>query len=218
MWNTYGPTEATVVACAAQLTGDGPGADRAAAGRLGARRRRRRGRAGRDGRERRAGDRRGRARPLPRHRARTPRSSRRCRRWAGSAPTAAATSCAPTRPGCCSSGAPTSRSSSAGGASSWARSTPRCSALPGVRGAAAAVRRTRGGQPGAGGLRGGRQRRAGHRRRGARPARAAARRAGAAARGGRRRCRRARRARSTGTRCPGRCPRRAASTPSRRAC
>ncbi len=24
MWNTYGPTEATVVACAAQLTGEGP--------------------------------------------------------------------------------------------------------------------------------------------------------------------------------------------------
>ena len=72
------------------------GADRAAAGRLGARGRRRRGRAGRDGRERRAGDRRRRARPLPRRRARTPRSSRRCRRWAGSAPTAAATSCAPT--------------------------------------------------------------------------------------------------------------------------
>ena len=42
VWNTYGPTEATVVACAARLTGDGPGADRAAAGRLGARRGRRR--------------------------------------------------------------------------------------------------------------------------------------------------------------------------------
>ena len=47
VWNTYGPTEATVVACAARLTGDGPGADRAAAGRLGARGRRRRRRAGR---------------------------------------------------------------------------------------------------------------------------------------------------------------------------
>ena len=35
VWNTYGPTEATVVACAAQLTGEGPGADRAAARRLG---------------------------------------------------------------------------------------------------------------------------------------------------------------------------------------
>ena len=41
VWNTYGPTEATVVACAAQLTGDGAGPDRAAARRLGARRRRR---------------------------------------------------------------------------------------------------------------------------------------------------------------------------------
>jgi len=49
---------------------------------------------------------------------------------AGSAPTAAAMWSAPTRPGCCSSGAPTSRSSSAGGASSWARSTPRCSRCP----------------------------------------------------------------------------------------
>ena len=75
----------------------GAGADRAAARRLGARRRRRRGRAGRDGRDRRAGDRRRRARPLPRRRARTPRSSRRCRRWAGRAPTAAATSSAPSR-------------------------------------------------------------------------------------------------------------------------
>ena len=65
-----------------------------------------------------------------------------CPRWAGRAPTAAATSSAPRRPGCCSWGAPTSRSSSAGGASSWVRSTPRCS-LSGVRGAAAAVRRTR---------------------------------------------------------------------------
>ena len=46
----------------------GAGADRAAARRVGARRRRRRGRAGRDGRDRRAGDRRGRARPLPRRR------------------------------------------------------------------------------------------------------------------------------------------------------
>ena len=40
VWNTYGPTEATVVACAARLTGGGPVRHRAAAGRLGSRRRR----------------------------------------------------------------------------------------------------------------------------------------------------------------------------------
>ena len=42
VWNTYGPTEATVVACGAQLTGDAAGADRPPARRLGPRRRRRR--------------------------------------------------------------------------------------------------------------------------------------------------------------------------------
>ena len=52
VWNTYGPTEATVVACAAPLTGDRPGAHRAAAGRLGAGRRRRRRQPGRHGRHR----------------------------------------------------------------------------------------------------------------------------------------------------------------------
>ena len=35
VWNTYGPTEATVVACAARLDGAGPGQHRAAAARLG---------------------------------------------------------------------------------------------------------------------------------------------------------------------------------------
>ena len=41
VWNTYGPTEATVVACGARLTGEPTGAHRAAARRLGPRRRRR---------------------------------------------------------------------------------------------------------------------------------------------------------------------------------
>ena len=40
VWNTYGPTEATVVACAARLDRRRAGAHRAAAGRLGPRRRR----------------------------------------------------------------------------------------------------------------------------------------------------------------------------------
>ena len=66
VWNTYGPTEATVVACAARLDGDGPGAHRPAADGLGPGRRRRRRPAGRRGRGRRAGDRRRRAGPLPR--------------------------------------------------------------------------------------------------------------------------------------------------------
>ncbi len=44
VWNTYGPTEATVVACAALLDGIGARAHRPAARRLGARRGRRRGR------------------------------------------------------------------------------------------------------------------------------------------------------------------------------
>ena len=64
VWNTYGPTEATVVACAAQLTGDGPvriglplaGWELAVVDRR---------RAGPHGRQRRARDRRGRTRPLP---------------------------------------------------------------------------------------------------------------------------------------------------------
>ena len=68
LWNTYGPTEATVVACGAQLTADGSGAHRPAPGRLGPRRRRRARHARAARRGRRADHRRRRAGPLPRSR------------------------------------------------------------------------------------------------------------------------------------------------------
>ena len=127
VWNTYGPTEATVVACAARLTGEGPVRIGLPAGRLGSRRRRRR-RASRsrDGRDGRADHRRGRPGALPRPRPRTPRSTRRCRRSGGTAPTAAATSSGTTTRAWSSSAGPTTRSSWAGAASSSARSTARC--------------------------------------------------------------------------------------------
>ena len=131
VWNTYGPTEATVVACGARLTDGGSGADRPAARRLGPRRRRRR-RASRS-RPGRAGELIiggvGLARYLdpakdaekyaadadPRLGPRLPQ-----RRPRG----------ATTRTGCCSAAAPTTRSSSAAAGSSSARSTARCSGCP----------------------------------------------------------------------------------------
>ena len=131
VWNTYGPTEATVVACAAQLTGEGPvriglplaGWELAVVD---------------------AGRRSGRpwARPaswssaasgLARYLdAEQGRREVRAAARAGlvRARTAAATWSGPSRRACCSSAAPTSRSSSAGAGSSWARSTPRCRRCP----------------------------------------------------------------------------------------
>ena len=64
VWNTYGPTEATVVACAASLTAAAR-SHRAAAAGLGSGRRRRRRPSGRLWRRGRTGDRRRRAGPLP---------------------------------------------------------------------------------------------------------------------------------------------------------
>ena len=93
------------------------------AGRLGPRRRRRAGAAGRGGRGRRADHRRRRPGPLPRPGEGRREVRRRCPPWAGTAPTAAATSCGSRRRGWSSSAAPTTRSSSAAGGSSSARST-----------------------------------------------------------------------------------------------
>ena len=185
----------------------GPGAHRAAAGRLGARGGRRRRRAGRDGRDRRAGDRRRRARPLPRHRARTPRSSPRCRRWAGSGRTAAATSCAPTRP---RAAVPRARRRAG-----QARRAPDRAGRGRRRAAGAARRRRRGrggaahrrGQPAAGGVRGAARRRWTSTPRRSRGSASSCRPRSCRCWPWWTRCRPAPPARWTGPRCPGRCPR-----------
>ena len=98
-------------------------------------------------RGRRAGDRRRRAGPLPR-----PGQGRREVRAdadAGLGPRLPQRRPGPAAKttGCSSGAAPTTRSRSAAGASSSARSTPRCVHLPGVSGGAAAVRRTASGTP-----------------------------------------------------------------------
>ena len=125
VWNTYGPTEATVVACAAQLTGEGPV-------RIGL---------PLDGWELAVVDARGEVVPmgevgelviggvgLARYLdpAKDAEKYAPLPPWAGRGRTAAVTWCAPRRRGCCSSAGPTNRSSWAAAGSSWARSTPRC--------------------------------------------------------------------------------------------
>ncbi len=206
VWNTYGPTEATVVACAARLQESEPvriglpldGWDLAVVDGAG--------HPVPTGRARPAGHRRRRARPATSTPSRTRRSTRRCRPSAGRAPTAPGISCAPTRTGWSSSGARTSRSSSAAGASSWARSmTPCCASARGGR------RR----RPRCGPARAGNQLLVGYvvpadacRLRPHRSVAPPARRTARGARAGDRRrstsCRPGRRARSTATRCPGR--------------
>ena len=142
VWNTYGPTEATVVACAARLTGDGPGADRAAPGRLGPRggrtRRRQPVAEGEVGELIIGGVGPG---PLPRPGQGRREVRRRCRTlgWerayrSGDLVRYEAEGLRLRR------AAPTTRSSSAAGGSSSARWTRALLALPGVAGAAAAVR------------------------------------------------------------------------------
>ena len=125
VWNTYGPTEATVVACAAKLDGTGPVSIGLPLPGLGPGRGRQGRRAGPHRRGRRTGDRRGRAWPATWIRRRTPRSTRRCRRWSGRAPTAAATWCDWNPTASTFRAAPTTRSRSAGAGSSSARWTPR---------------------------------------------------------------------------------------------
>ena len=147
VWNTYGPTEATVVACAARLDGTGPvsiglplpGWDLAVVDKDGS--------AGEHRRGRRTRHRRRRAGPLPRPGQGRREVRARCRRSDGHAHTAAATWCGWSPTACTSSAAPTTRSRSAAAASSSARSTPRLVNLPGVSGGAAAVRRTASGTP-----------------------------------------------------------------------
>ena len=145
VWNTYGPTEATVVACGTILDGTDPvriglpldGWDLAVVDAAGP--------AGRGGRDRRADHRRRRAGPLPRPGQGRREVRRRCPPSAGTAPTAPATWCATTRPGWSSAAAPTTRSSSAAAASSSARSTASCSGCRASSRAAAAVRSTKSG-------------------------------------------------------------------------
>ena len=103
--------------------------------------------------------------------------------------------------------APTTRSSSAAAGSSSARSTARCSALPGVTGAAAAVRTTAAGNQLLVGYVAVDRRRSTSRRRRPRSAHRCPPPLVPAAGRGRRRCRPAPPARSTATRCRGRCDR-----------
>ena len=131
VWNTYGPTEATVVACGARLTGEPPvriglpldGWDLAVVDAQGERVA-----DGEPGELIIGGRRPG---PLPRPGQGRQRVRRRCPRWAGTAPTAAATSCGSTARDWSSTAAPTTRSRSVGAASSSARSTAPCSPCPG---------------------------------------------------------------------------------------
>ena len=129
VWNTYGPTEATVVACGARLTVS----DRCASGC--------RWTAGISLWSTTPGDTWPSARWASSSSAesgwraiwiptRTPRSTRRCRRSGGTGPTAAATSCATRQRDSSSSAEPTTRSSWAVDGSSWARSTTPCSGSP----------------------------------------------------------------------------------------
>ena len=103
------------------------GAHRAAPRRLGPRRRRPPGRARARRRAGRADHRRRRPGPLPRPGQGRESSTPRCPPWAGTAPTAAGTSCGSTARAWSSTAGPTTRSRSAAGGSSSARSTARCS-------------------------------------------------------------------------------------------
>ena len=142
VWNTYGPTEATVVACAARLTGTPPvriglpldGWDLAVVDAQ-----------GRPVRARRAGradHRRGRPGAVPRPGEGRREVRRRCRRWAGTGPTAAATWCATTPEGLVFIGRADDQVKIGGRRIELGEIDSALLAVPGVTGAAAAVRST----------------------------------------------------------------------------
>ena len=133
---------------APRLTGDGAGADRPARSTAGTSpSSTRRGRRSSRGRGRRADHRRRRPGPLPRPGQGRREVRRRCRRWAGTAPTAAATSSATTPEGLVFVGRADDQVKLGGRRIELGEIDSALLALPGVAGAAAAVRRTGRGQP-----------------------------------------------------------------------
>ena len=147
VWNTYGPTEATVVACAARLHGSGTGEHRAAAARLGPGGGRQVGRAGVTSARSANSSSAGSGWPAIWIRTRTPRSTRRCPRWVGIARTAAVTWSAWRADGLYFMGRADDQVKVGGRRIELGEVDSALVNLPGVSGGAAAVRRTASGTP-----------------------------------------------------------------------